>query len=108
MSSASGFPQPGRAGTFQQLVAEVAGCTICPRMSGQRPVLNHSSGALTARVMVVAEAPGRYGAAINGVPLSGDASGRNFERLLENAGIERRTLFITNAVLCNPLDHRGN
>jgi uracil-DNA glycosylase family 4 len=52
--------------------------------------------------MFVAEAPGRLGAARTGVPLHGDASGRNFEWLLEQAGWTRADVWVTNAVLCWP------
>ena len=57
---------------------------------------------MEARVLFVAEAPGRLGADRTGVPLSGDQTGRNFDVFLAGAGIERRGVFITNAVLCNP------
>ncbi len=70
-------------------------------------MLSSANGHLTARILVVAEAPGRLGAARTGVPLSGDQSGRNFQQLLEMAGLDREDLFITNAVLCNPRDPRG-
>ena len=36
------------------------------------------------------------------MPLSGDQTGRNFDAFLAGAGIERRGVFVTNAVLCNP------
>jgi uracil-DNA glycosylase family 4 len=37
------------------------------------------------------------------VPLRGDATGRNFERLLTDLGFRREDVFVTNAVLCNPI-----
>jgi uracil-DNA glycosylase family 4 len=72
-----------------------------------RAVLSRANGDLHARILFVAEAPGRLGGARTGIPLAGDQSGRNFERLLAAAGLERREVFITNAVLCNPRDERG-
>ncbi len=57
--------------------------------------------------MFVAEAPGRLGGARTGAPLSSDETGRRFSRWLADAGIDRSTVFITNAVLCNPLDAVG-
>lgn len=57
--------------------------------------------------MVIAEAPGRLGGDATGIPLFHDASGRHFSALLVEAGIDRRDLFITNAVLCNPRDGAG-
>jgi len=53
------------------------------------------------------EAPGRLGAGRTGVPFSGDEAGRRFERLLSVAGLPRAEVFITNAVLCLPLDANG-
>ncbi len=60
-----------------------------------------------ARVLFVAEAPGRLGAERTGVPLSGDRAGRDFARLLAAAGSRREEVFVTNAVLCNPRDGAG-
>ncbi|GIW08991.1 MAG: uracil-DNA glycosylase [Dehalococcoidia bacterium] len=87
---------------FEQLVAEVAACRRCPAMAGRRRVLSAANGPLGARVLFVAEAPGRRGAERTGIPLSGDATGRRFERLLAAAGLSRSEVFLTNAVLCNP------
>jgi uracil-DNA glycosylase family 4 len=58
--------------------------------------------------MFVGEAPGRLGADRTAVPFHGDAAGDNFERLLALSGLARRDVFITNAVLCNPRDEKGN
>ncbi len=71
-------------------------------MEGRTRAIGPENGPLDARVLFVAEAPGRLGADRTGVPLRGDQSGRNFERLLVSAGIERSGIFVTNAVLCNP------
>src|SRR5438477_7920631 len=70
-------------------------------------VLTHANGALDARVLCVAEAVGRRGGAVTGVPLTRDESGKRFAAFLEIAGIERTETFITNAVLCNPIDAKG-
>jgi uracil-DNA glycosylase family 4 len=58
--------------------------------------------------MFVGEAPGRLGADRTAVPFHGDKAGDNFEKLLGLAGLTRREVFITNAVLCNPRDEAGN
>ena len=39
--------------------------------------------------------------------MSGDASGRTFQRLLASAGLTPQEVFITNAVLCNPRSESG-
>ncbi|MGZ3715898.1 MAG: uracil-DNA glycosylase [Ktedonobacterales bacterium] len=97
-----------RATAFQQLVAEVQGCHLCPRMAGRAHVLSHRNGDIASRVLVIAEAPGRLGADTSGIPLYGDQTGRNLERLLQAAGLTREHIFITNAVLCNPRGVAGN
>jgi uracil-DNA glycosylase family 4 len=71
-------------------------------MAGRTRVLGPANGPLDAGVLFVAEAPGRLGADRTGVPLRGDRTGRNFDALLAGAGIDRRRIFVTNAVLCNP------
>ena len=91
---------------FNLLVNEAALCCLCGPM-GCAPVLSVRNGPAPARLMFVAEAPGRLGGAITGIPLSADETGRRFARWLGAAGIERSSVFVTNAVLCNPLDARG-
>jgi uracil-DNA glycosylase family 4 len=92
---------------FSELVDRVAHCTACPAMAGRARVLSARNGPLDARVLFVAEAPGRLGADRTGVPLTGDQAGRTFGRLLTEAGWCRAGVFVTNAVLCNPRDAHG-
>src|SRR5690349_8972245 len=93
--------------TFTALVARVQACTRCPRMDGRRRVLGPGNGPLDARVLFVAEAPGRFGGDRTAVPLHGDRSGDTFAHLLAAAGLQRAAVFVTNAVLCNPRDAAG-
>lgn len=65
------------------------------------------NGPHDAAIMLVGEAPGRIGADRSGVPFLGDESGRRLEALLVGAGWSRESVFITNAVLCNPRTERG-
>lgn len=92
---------------FLLLVMEAQACQRCPRMTDRRRVLSPLNGPANARIVFVAEAPGRLGGERTGVPLAGDASGRNFGRYLAAAGLERKDIFITNACLCNPRTPRG-
>jgi len=92
---------------FATLVQEAQSCRACPRMEGRRRVLSPANGPLSARVLFIAEAPGRLGGDKDGVPLTGDASGRNFGRYLTAAGLDRGDVFVTNAALCNPRTERG-
>lgn len=76
-------------------------------MEGRRRVLSLANGPLDARVVFIAEAPGRLGGEKGGIPLTGDASGRNFTRYLLAAGLPREAVFVTNAALCNPQTPSG-
>jgi uracil-DNA glycosylase family 4 len=93
---------------YDDLINRVQGCNLCPRMRQRKPVLSCSNGNLDSPVVFVAEAPGRFGADKYGIPLFGDQTGRNFDSLLSCASISRDSIFITNAVLCNPRKLNGN
>jgi uracil-DNA glycosylase family 4 len=97
-----------RMNGFELLVHDVQHCRLCPRMEGRARVLGYGNGSLDAATLFIAEAPGRLGAERLGIPLSGDQTGRNFEMLLTRAGLDRQTIFVTNAILCNPQNMRGN
>lgn len=90
------------------LSRSVAYCDLCDRMCHRTRVLSDTNGNVRSKVVFVAEAPGRLGADRTGVPLHGDRTGENFEMLLGNIGWRREDLFVTNAVLCNPRDEKGN
>jgi uracil-DNA glycosylase family 4 len=93
---------------FEGLCKEVISCVKCPRMSNSARILSRSAGPLNAPIMFIGEAPGRLGADNSGIPFHGDKAGHNFEDLLEFVGINRGEIFITNSVLCNPKDLKGN
>jgi DNA polymerase len=97
----------GRDEAFAALIETVAACRTCPAMEGRRRVLTGANGSIRARVLFIAEAPGRGGAERTGIPFSGDFSGRTFERLLDEVGWSRDDIFITNAALCNPQGPTG-
>lgn len=77
-------------------------------MGNSKRVLTDLNGPWDAQVVFVAEAPGRLGAEVTGVPLFGDRTGDRFEELLSVMKWNRSDVFITNAVLCNPRDEHGN
>jgi len=99
---------PLREARFDDLVSLIQRCRACPRMEGRRRVLTRLNGGPSARVMFIAEAPGRHGADRTGVPIHGDATGVTFERLIGEVGWKREDVFVTNAVLCNPRTEDGN
>jgi len=70
-------------------------------------VLSEANGSIDSKVLFVGEAPGRLGADRTRIPLFGDKTGDNFEKLLSNIGWKRNQIFITNAVLCNPRQYNG-
>ena len=92
---------------FKQLVADAAGCTLCPAMCGRSAVLSERNGSIDARVMFIGEAPGRKGADRTRVPFSGDQSGVNLDRFLDSIELTRKEIFITSAALCNPRSESG-
>jgi uracil-DNA glycosylase family 4 len=93
---------------FADLTARVQHCNLCSRMQHRRKVLGPQNGDIDSPLVFIAEAPGRLGADKFGIPLYGDQTGRNFEILIDSAGISRESVFITNAVLCNPRTPDGN
>ena len=88
---------------FERLSQQAAQCTTCPNMINQSAVLGPGNGSIDSDILFVAEAPGRFGGARTGIPFSGDKSGDNFEALIAHIGLTRQDIFVTNAVLCNPL-----
>jgi len=91
---------------FTRLASDVASCTACTGVAHCH-VLTAANGPLDADVLFVAEAVGRRGGAVTGVPLTRDISGQRFNAFLDLAGIDRSRVFVSNAVLCNPLDVSG-
>lgn len=85
---------------------EAATCARCTHMPGRPTTLSDQNGPVEARCLVVGTAPGGEGELLS-KPLSGDHAGTAFERLLDQAGLERSQLFITNAVLCTPRTNEG-
>lgn len=98
------IPLDIRLKRWPNLIQLVQKCRACPRMEGRTRVLSEKNGRPGVQVMFIAEAPGRHGADRTAVPVYGDATGINFESLLNGAGWRREDVFITNAVLCNPRD----
>ena len=93
---------------FLQLEKQAASCRLCTKLADETAILSSANGSLDANIFFIAEAPGRFGAGRTGVPFQGDRSGDNFETLLKHIGLIRSEVFITNAVLCNPLIEGNN
>ena len=93
---------------FRKLSKNSSQCRLCPAMSDLPAVLSSKNGSIYTDLVFVAEAPGRFGSGRTGIPFHGDRSGDNFEQLLNHVGLKRKDIFITNAVLCNPLKNGNN
>lgn len=80
------------------------GCTLCPLAAGRTNVV-FGEGDPHAGLMVVGEGPGRD-EDLQGRPFVG-RSGQLLDRLLlEEAGLERRQVYIANVVKCRPSNNR--
>ena len=93
---------------FKKLSKNSSQCRLCPAMSDLPAILSSKNGSIHTDLVFVAEAPGRFGSGRTGIPFHGDRSGDNFEQLLNHVGLKRKDIFITNAVLCNPLKNGNN
>ena len=93
---------------FKTLSKSASLCRLCPAMSDLPAILSSKNGSLYTDLIFIAEAPGRFGSGRTGIPFHGDRSGDNFEQLLNYVDIKRKDIFITNAVLCNPLKDGNN
>ena len=97
------FPDHTVAGSKVERLAEAAerarDCRACPLWEiGKQTVFG--SGPATARLMFIGEAPGQHEDQ-QGVPFVGPA-GRLFDQALQQAGIERAEIYVTNVVKHRP------
>ena len=89
---------------LDKLRAEAAFCTRCP-LHGPATQTIFCEGASNAKIMFVGEQPGDQEDLI-GQPFVGPA-GELFDRALLEAGLDRRTLYVTNAVKHFKYEPRG-
>lgn len=96
------------ASSLLRLAETVTACRTCPSMPAERRrVPGH--GSADAILVLVGEAPGRFGADRTGVPFFGDRSGQFLRESIAELGLDaERDVYITNVVKCNPRDERGN
>lgn len=85
------------------LEAEVRTCTACPLHQGRTHAVP-GDGPIDARIMFIGEAPG-FHEDQQGIPFVG-AAGRFLNELLEQVGIDRETVYITNVIKCRPPGNR--
>jgi DNA polymerase len=89
--------------SIPQVASEVKVCTLC-ELSRSRTNAVPGEGSPAARVMLIGEGPGWHEDQ-QGKPFVGN-SGKFLTELLENAGLAREDVFITNVVKCRPPGNR--
>ena len=82
---------------------KIKNCTSCP-LGKTRTNAVPGEGNSKAKIMIIGEAPGRNEDE-QGRPFVGIA-GKRLNKLLEDNGIERKDVFITNVVKCRPPKNR--
>jgi DNA polymerase len=85
------------------IAAEVSVCTKC-KLHHSRKNAVPGDGPANSDIMFIGEGPG-FHENEQGLPFVG-AAGRFLEELLENIGMSRKTVFITNIVKCRPPGNR--
>ena len=86
-----------------ELFHDASGCVRCPLHQGRTNVV-FGSGNADADLMFVGEAPGMH-EDLQGLPFVGRA-GKLLDQLLEEVGMARSDVFITNVLLCRPPGNR--
>ncbi len=88
---------------LQEIASQIAECKNC-QLSFSRKKAVPGEGPASAEIMFIGEGPGFYENE-QGRPFVG-AAGKFLDELLERAGLQRETVFITNVVKCRPPGNR--
>jgi len=86
-----------------EIAAEIRQCTNCP-LSKTRKNPVPGAGPANAEIMCIGEGPGHHENE-QGLPFVG-ASGKFLSQLLQDGGVPRESVFITNVVKCRPPANR--
>ncbi len=98
-----------KMGDFNKLMDSIKLCNLdCPINCYKNPIFNEKCGNPKANILFIGEAPGVRGADKTEINFYGDTSGDLFNKLLESVNIKRKNVFVTNCVLCNPKNNKGN
>ena len=92
-----------REKALKDIHGQIRQCTQCPLHVGRAKTVP-GSGPVDALIMFIGEAPG-FHEDQQGLPFVG-AAGRLLSELLDQVGIDRRRVFITNVVKCRPPGNR--
>jgi uracil-DNA glycosylase len=96
-------PAAERREDLVALYREASGCLRCPLHQGRTRVV-FGNGNADADLMFIGEGPGRE-EDIQGLPFVGRA-GKLLDQLLEEIGLTRGDVFVTNVVRCRPPGNR--
>ncbi len=95
--------QHNQGDSLEKVAAEVRICVKCG-LSETRTRAVPGEGPADARVFFIGEGPGRN-EDLQGRPFVG-ASGRYLDSLIQQIGLDRSRVFITNVVKCRPPENR--
>lgn len=90
---------------FEKLKQEYSICKKCPELLKSRIQVVFGSGNPNSKILFIGEAPGLTEAK-EGVPFCG-MSGQVLNQLLNQIGLTREDIFITNTILCRPEQNRN-
>lgn len=88
---------------LRKIEEEVKGCQKC-RLYKERKNAVPGNGVYDTKIMLIGEAPGRN-EDLEGLPFVGQV-GKLLEQMLNNIGLSRNDIFITNVVKCRPPENR--
>ncbi|MCJ7626489.1 MAG: uracil-DNA glycosylase [Anaerolineaceae bacterium] len=91
------------AQVMEEIIQQVAHCKKCALHFSRKNAVP-GSGPIKAEVMFIGEGPG-FHENEKGLPFVG-AAGKFLDQLLEEAGLDRNSVFITNVVKCRPPGNR--
>lgn len=92
-----------RERALRALHTQIAQCQLCPLHAGRTKTVP-GAGPVDAAIMFIGEAPG-FHEDQQGIPFVG-AAGQLLNELLDKAGIDRHSIFITNVIKCRPPGNR--
>lgn len=100
-----------------RLNTKIKGCVSCKELVKTRSQVVVGYGDVSAKILLIGEAPGRLGADVTGVPFTRDRSGVFLQRMLGKLGLNKsepenelpvlKDVYITNIVKCNPQSSTG-
>jgi len=88
---------------LKSIEAQIRKCTQCPLHAGRTNTVP-GAGPLDPQLMFIGEAPG-FHEDQQGIPFVG-ASGQFLNELLDKAGIDRTSVYISNVIKCRPPGNR--